>query len=129
MGPITDVIEEASVVVVFGAPDLRGRRGQGRVVPHGLYARKDPHSASETSVAPSDSSSFVMPHDCWQRGLRLRQFLTSKPSANAVLWAATIGDTPDRAVSVLTDEESAVMRHCYADRTRPDRGVVRHESE
>src|ERR1700730_8385035 len=29
-----------------------------------------------------------------------------------VLWAATIRDTPDRAVPVLANEKSAVMRHC-----------------
>jgi hypothetical protein len=47
---------------------------------------------------------------------------------SGVLWAATIGDAPDRAVSVLADEESAVMRHGYADRTSLDRGLIHNES-
>ena len=35
-----------------------------------------------------------------------------------VLWAAAIGDSPHRAVSVLADEESAVMRYRHADGAR-----------
>ena len=43
------------------------------------------------------------------------------------LWAATIRDTPDRAVSIVADEKSAVMRHSYADGACPHRGVVHDE--
>jgi hypothetical protein len=45
-----------------------------------------------------------------------------------VLWTAAIGNTPDGTVSVLADEESAVMRHRYADRARPHRGIVDDKS-
>src|SRR5262249_21536107 len=41
-----------------------------------------------------------------------------------VLWAAAIGDSPHCAVSVLADEESAVMRHRHTNGARPNRGVV-----
>src|SRR6478672_1534950 len=49
-------------------------------------------------------------------------------SISRVLWAAAIGDSPHRAVSVLADEESAVMRHRHADGARPNRGVVHDEA-
>src|SRR5215471_8638351 len=45
-----------------------------------------------------------------------------------VLWAAAIGDPPHRAVSVLADEESTVMRHRHTDGARPNRGVVHDEA-
>src|SRR5215471_17261474 len=45
-----------------------------------------------------------------------------------VLWAAAIGDTPYHAVSVLADEQSAVMRHRHTDGARPNRGVVHDEA-
>ncbi len=38
------------------------------------------------------------------------------------LWAATIRDTPDRAVPVLANEKSAVMRHRYAKMLDGDMG-------
>src|SRR6266480_2680205 len=49
-------------------------------------------------------------------------------ASERVLWAATIGDTPDRAVSVLADEKSAIVRHRHADGARPNRGVVHDEA-
>jgi hypothetical protein len=51
--------------------------------------------------------------------------VTRKP--RPPLWAAAIRDTPDRAVSVLADEKSAVMRHRYADGACPHRGLVHDE--
>src|SRR5262245_49454966 len=38
-----------------------------------------------------------------------------------VLWAAAIGDSPHRAISVFGNEESAVMRHRHADGAGPNR--------
>jgi hypothetical protein len=58
---------------------------------------------------------------------RLRQFLTAQRDGaqdERVLWAATIRDTPERAVPVLANEKSAVMRHRHADGTRPNSCVV-----
>jgi hypothetical protein len=37
-----------------------------------------------------------------------------------VLWATSIGHSPDRAVSVLADEKGAVTRHGHPDGTRPN---------
>src|SRR5437588_3585425 len=48
--------------------------------------------------------------------------------SECALWAAAIRDAPHRPVSVLADEESAVMRHRYADGARPNRGVVHDEA-
>ena len=50
------------------------------------------------------------------------------PQGDGVSWAAAIGDTPDRAVSVLADEESAVTRHGHADGAGPNRGVIHDET-
>src|SRR2546423_6415740 len=48
---------------------------------------------------------------------------TKRPCARSLRTAA-IGDPPDRAVSILADEQRAVMRHRDADGARPNRGVV-----
>src|SRR5262249_42584278 len=64
--------------------------------------------------------SSVAPHDaCAADG---------SDASERVLWAAAIGDTPHRAVSVLADEESAVMRYRHADGARPNGGVVHDEA-
>src|SRR2546423_2062888 len=44
------------------------------------------------------------------------------------LRTAAIGDAPDCAVSILADEERAVMRHGDADGAGPNRGVVDDET-
>src|ERR1051326_8437713 len=56
-------------------------------------------------------------------------FFSAKPCSRArSLGTAAIGDAPDRAFSILADEERAVMRHGDADRARPNRGVVDDKS-
>src|SRR5262249_6683888 len=45
-----------------------------------------------------------------------------------VLWATAIGNSPHRAVTVLADEETSVMRHRHPDGARPNRGVVDDEA-
>src|SRR5262249_43248458 len=65
------------------------------------------------------------------RPKRLQQFQWANdidPQHERVLWAAAIGDSPDRAVSVFAEEESAVVRHRHTDGARPNREVVHDEA-
>src|SRR5262249_30206713 len=49
-------------------------------------------------------------------------------SGSVTLRPATIGHAPDRAISVLADEERAVMRDRDPDRARPNGRVVHHKA-
>src|SRR5215831_10448659 len=83
------------------------------------------HRGSSRNYQGSDRSRRLISRRVYRGAQRMLTVLT--PFFQE-LWAAAIGDSPHRAVSVLADEESAVMRHRHADGAGPNGGVVHDET-